>query len=90
MGKVDDAAKWMLAEVQRDPPLHQESAVSEIEQRFGPELVVTNNNGNPAIHPMVLKAFRAISKDTVVWSRSERYWRLREPSDPPGKRQVDY
>jgi hypothetical protein len=28
--------------------------------------------------------FRKLSKDTAVWEREDRYWRMREPNNKPG------
>jgi hypothetical protein len=36
----------------------------------------------------VLAAFENMTSETVVWSKSGKAWRRREPGDPPG-RQVD-
>ncbi|WP_340384641.1 hypothetical protein U5640_43045 [Streptomyces sp. SS7] len=49
----------------------------------------TNDNGNPAIHKTVLKAFKEISGDTVVWNNGWKGWSLRSPHDPAGRRRAD-
>ncbi len=84
---ANDVAKWMLLELEKKKELYQEDAVDEIGQRFGNKYVYDNDNGNPAIDKKVLGAFRQISGEDVVWSRSERYWRYRENSDKPGRNQ---
>lgn len=48
----------------------------------------TDDNGSLAIDKRVLREFRNLIEDTVVWVRGERYWRFRENYDEPGKRQV--
>lgn len=82
-----EVAAWMLAEVQRDGVLYQETVVGDIEQRFGGEFVVVNDNGNSAIRRDVLSAFRELSGESVVWERGERLWRKRESFDDPGRQQ---
>lgn len=87
MTKVEDAAVWLLAEVKAHQIVYQDTAVHDLEAKFGPDVVYINNNGNPAVASDVLEAFKKISPD-VVWSRSERYWRIREAGDAPGRNQV--
>lgn len=82
-----DVARWMLGRVQTDKWLEQDVAVFEIEKRFGSTFVYDNENGNAAIDRSVLKEFKAISRDTVVWERGDRAWRLRAPHDAPGRQQ---
>jgi hypothetical protein len=82
-----DVARWMLEQVQSGQWLDQEVAVFEIEKRFGVAFVYDNENGNPAIDERVLKEFNAISKDTVVWERGDRAWRLRTAVDTRGRQQ---
>jgi hypothetical protein len=81
-------AKWMLAAVQRDGLVHQETIVYEISDTFGEEYTYLNENGNLAIRKDVLVAFRKLSEDTIVWDRSDRAWRMREPGDSPGRQQT--
>lgn len=82
----EQAARWMLDAVGRSGYLHQSDAASEV-ARFGEALIYTNENGNPAIDRKVLAEFRRICEDSVVWSRSERAWRLRDDGDEPGRGQ---
>ncbi len=79
----------MLGELNREDCLHQEAVVTDIESKFGQEFVHTNENGKLAIDRQVLKEFRAITGDDVVWDRTEFMWRKRESHDEPGKRMVD-
>jgi hypothetical protein len=83
----DDVAHWMLAQVEAEGSLYQEEAAADIEEMFGDVFVYENDNGNPAISRAVLKAFRQLSDDDVVWERGERMWRKRESSDEPGRQQ---
>ena len=77
----------MLAQLESDGTLDQETAASEIEQRFGEEFTPLNENGNASIRRDVLASFRKISDETIVWERGERLWRKREKYDQPGRQQ---
>lgn len=83
----DQIAEWMLEELQRDGFLDQETAVGDIALKFGDEFTYENENGNSAIRPDVLAAFRKLSANAVVWDRSERQWRKRQTDDDPGRQQ---
>jgi hypothetical protein len=80
-------AEWMLDELKRKGDLYQDSVVGEIAKKFGGQFTYTNDNGNEAIRKDVLFEFRKLSKDTAVWEREERYWRMRKPGDGPGREQ---
>jgi uncharacterized protein DUF6953 len=79
----------MWARFRQHDELDQEDAAYGIEEKFGAGFVYLNDNGNPAIDRRVLTEFRKLSGDGVVWSRSERMWRLRDPYDDPSTRLVD-
>jgi hypothetical protein len=81
-------AEWMLEELKREGTLDQETAVSEIEDKFGEQFVYANENGNPAIGKDVLAAFRKLTKDSVVWIKEDRCWRMRDEDDQPGRQQT--
>jgi hypothetical protein len=83
----DEIAAWMLAEVIREGTVYQDSMASDIENKFGEEFAPSNINGHMSIRPDVLKIFGKISKESVVWVKSDKAWRLREPHDEPGRQQ---
>lgn len=87
MSTADDVARWMLSEVINNEILYQESATFDIEKLFGHAFLYENEAGNVAINKDVLKAFKKLSEDTVVWERGEKAWRLREEHDAPGRLQ---
>lgn len=78
----------MLRELDEHGELYQQDVVNDIETRFGATFVYDNESGNPAIDGRVLRAFRELTGDSVVWMRSERLWRKREPGDEPGRQQA--
>jgi len=83
-----EAAEWMLEELNRVRWLDQETVAWKIVQ-IDKSLVYDNENGNLALKQSVLSEFQKLTANTVVWSRSEKHWRLREPYDTPGKRMQD-
>ena len=82
---ADDVGKWMAAELEKGD-LFQQQVVYDIEKKFGPDFVYTNKNGNLAIKPEVLAAFKKANPD-AVWSKRHRYWRKRQEGDEPGRGQ---
>ncbi len=89
MATPREVAEWMLAELNRKQRLYQETVVYNIKSKFGQEFVYTNVNGNLAIDRQVLKEFRAVTGDDVVWDQTEFMWRKRKGHDKPGRRMVD-
>jgi hypothetical protein len=87
MTTANDVAQWMLEEVMRRSSLEQETAVHQIQMKFGKEFTYENENGNPAINKDILAAFRKLNGDSVVWERGSREWRKRHSSDKPGRQQ---
>lgn len=82
-----DVADWMLEQVQINKYLSQGSAVYEIDDMFGDKFTYQNENGNLAIGKGVLKEFKKISGDSVVWDKYDKAWRLRDGDDQPGRQQ---
>ena len=80
-------AQWMLGQLEQGKRLYQADAASEIAEKFGPEFIYENDNGNPAIDKRVLRAFKKISGDTVVWERWDFCWRKRAETDALGRKQ---
>lgn len=80
-------AQWMMSRLEETGHLYQSDAVQEIAEKFGDEYTYTNDNGNPAIDKRILKAFRIITGDTVIWERWDFCWRKREERDAPGRKQ---
>lgn len=83
----EQVAQWMLEELRRVRYLYQGDAVFEIGRRFGSQFTYINDNGNDAIDRTVLKAFRCLTGDSVVWERGQRLWRMREKYDEKGRQQ---
>jgi hypothetical protein len=77
-------AMWMLEELNRQGKLHLDTVVFEIREKFGSQFT-SDKYGSVAIRIDVLVAFRKLTKDFVVWVREDRYWRMREAHDGPGR-----
>jgi len=78
----------MLVELENTGQLYQWEAVLELQSRFDDDFTYLNESGNFAIDRRVLRAFRHLTEDDVVWRRTEGCWVKRGPHDPPG-RQAD-
>ena len=87
MATAVEVAQWMIAELRTEQALYQEQAVHDIAARFGDHFTYLNAAGNLAIAKDVLAEFRRMTGEAVVWSRSDRSWRLREEHDEPGRLQ---
>jgi len=84
-----EIAQWMYVRLQKEKYLYQGVVVYDIDTKFGRDFTYINEIGNLAIGRNVLKEFKSLTLDTVVWDRRERCWRMRENYDPLGKRQAD-
>jgi hypothetical protein len=73
--KVEQIARWMAEQVEKETSLYQETTVWEIAKRFGRRFTYTTENGNLAIRKAVLFAFTKLTEDYVVWEREDRCWR---------------
>ena len=88
MATEQDAAVLMLRTmVKLGGYLDQQEAVYTLQGEFGDRFLYYNANGNLAINADVLKAFRKITNDDVVWDKSSRAWRKRETGDSPSRQQ---
>lgn len=87
--KASDVAQWMLNQINKERELYHIVVVYQIEDKFGPQFVYQNQAGNLAISREVLKEFRKLTEETVVWYRNERCWRIRSADDPEVGRLVE-
>jgi hypothetical protein len=75
----------MLAEIEDHGCIYQDDVVDFLVREKADLFLRENADGNLAIGQEVLRAFMAITKETVVWVKPDRYWRLRVPEDEPGR-----
>jgi hypothetical protein len=87
MATKEEVANWMVNEVNTKPHLYQEGAARTINNQFGEEFTYKNKNHNLAINKEVLDEFNKQTKETVVWIKSDRCWRLRKERDKPSRQQ---
>jgi hypothetical protein len=80
-----DVADWMRTEVERRQSVPHAHIVRQIRSRYG--LTFLKPHGS-RISDELLDAFAKVTQNTVVWVKRKRIWRLRKPTDPPG-RQAD-
>lgn len=83
----EEIAQWMADRLEQQGSLDQADAVDEIAKRFGEQFTYLNDSGNPAIDRRVLRAFKKVTGDTVVWERWDFCWRKRSEGDAAGRKQ---
>lgn len=81
----DTIAAWMHARVERDGCIYQDDVVGYLVKTKREDLLTENSAGNLVVGEAVLTAFKKLTNSTVVWVRSERYWRWRVAEDEPGR-----
>lgn len=82
----DQAARWMLAEYERDGFLYQETAASHLFQLHDETLAYFDKGSNLCVGKGVLKIFNALTPD-AVYERAGKFWRTRLETDQPGRQQ---
>ncbi|KAB7783928.1 DUF6953 family protein [Methylorubrum populi] len=86
-GRIGAAAAWIMAQVETGRPIYQERVARHVRQELGEDLTYRNGNGNWALDKRINAAFKTLSGDRVVWERGSQCWRLRRPTDKPGRMQ---
>jgi Family of unknown function (DUF6953) len=81
------AARWMLSRLEQQGRLCQAEAVCEIAARFGGEFTFATPAGRMALDGGVRRAFKKLTRETVVWDRQAFCWRWRRAGDAPGRGQ---
>lgn len=85
--KDEDVAVWLMTQIKVEATLQIDAAI-KIAKIFGNKFIYINDNGNLAISKSVLLHFRKISKNSVVWEKEEKLWRLRLETDSSGREQL--
>jgi hypothetical protein len=81
-------ALWMLSMFRKTGGLTQKQAVWGIRELYGAQYLMTSARGRQTLPQPILKAFKRLDPDGIVWSTHRRAWRPRQPEDPPGRRNV--
>jgi hypothetical protein len=87
VASAKEIAEWMMEQISDDMYLYQETVAYEIASRFGDNFTYYNHNGNLAIGQCVLREFRKLTEDTIVWNKGEKAWRWRVGDDSQGRLQ---
>ena len=82
-----DVAEYMVTQMGEGHWLYQETIVYRIRNDCGPEFVYNNASGNLAIDKAVLREFKKLTENTLVWERGSKAWRRRRGHDKPGREQ---
>jgi len=85
---VRDVAEWMLARVKDVGFLPQYLAAAMIRSDFGEDFVHRSKTLSLAINDDVLREFRKLSRDDVVWELREMRWALRQKFHKAGRNQL--
>lgn len=83
--KACDAAGWMLAQIGVHGCIYQDEVVDFLVRAKAEDLLRENADGNLVVGRAILDAFKALTEETVVWVKAERYWRWRVKEDEPGR-----
>ena len=76
MAMVEEIARWLLAEFEREGYLTQAAAAAGIRARFGDDYAPGRR-----IRGDVLAAFRRLAPEGRAWSHRGRAWRRRRDDD---------
>src|SRR5260370_37399962 len=89
-----EVAEWMIAQIDACDEFYQQAAAKKIAKLFGSEFVYRDEGGNLAIARRVLKQFRKLTPESVVWVTHhgggfcpDAFWRKRERYDAPVRTQ---
>jgi hypothetical protein len=80
------AAEWMLEQLESKGFLYQEEAATHLLHLHNEELAYFDGNGNVCVGKQVLAAFNRLTP-AAVYERAEKFWRERLPTDQPGRQQ---
>ncbi|GAB7127266.1 hypothetical protein JCM19000A_17730 [Silvimonas sp. JCM 19000] len=83
--KPAEVAAWMVTRIEQEGCLYQDDVVDYLVKGKQEELLAENADGNLVVGRTVLSAFLKLTETTVVWVKSDRYWRWRVTEDEPGR-----
>lgn len=79
-------ASWMIDKLQSDGCLYQDDVVDYIVRGGNESLLQENSEGNLVLDRTLLKRFKDLTTDNVVWIQSDFYWRYRVVEDDVGRK----
>lgn len=83
--KATEAADWMQDQITLHGCIYQDDVVDYLVKADAEDLLRENSDGNLVVGRSVLDAFRKLNESSVVWVKSDRYWRHRVAEDEPGR-----
>lgn len=73
-GTAQEAAEWMVREIEFRGTLTQTEAIEHVRANFGEEHIFVNERGNVSLSKEVKKAFRKLHKGRIAWDRDGFFW----------------
>ena len=83
--EASEVAQWMLSQIKKEGCIYQDDVVDYLVKAKSENLLRENSDRNLVLGRVVLEAFKKITETTVVWVKSDRYWRWRVAEDEPGR-----
>lgn len=80
-----EIADWMQHQLEKDSCLYQEDVVDFLVKNAQESFLKENADGNLVLTPPVLNAFKKLNANTVVWVKTDLYWRFRVAEDEDGR-----
>ncbi len=75
----------MMSTLYNDGCLHQQDVVDYLVKEGNEHHLKENADGNLALSTKLINKFRIDSGDSVVWVKSDKYWRFRVNEDEDGR-----
>jgi hypothetical protein len=79
--QATDIALWMQEQLDKEGCLYQDDVVDMLVKTKNENYLRENSDGNQVLATTVLNHFKGLNELTVVWVRSEQYWRFRVKED---------
>ena len=76
----------MVDKLEMDGCLYQDDIVDYLVRNDNEDLLRENSNGNLVLDRSLLKRFKDLTSDNVVWVQSDFYWRYRVLEDDTGRK----
>jgi len=73
--KIQDVAKYMLEELEKNGVLYQEGLVNIIKEKFGEQFIFSNSYGTLSIDRVVIREFNKLKGKDVLWDKEECCWK---------------
>lgn len=76
----------MISKLEADGCLYQDDVVDYLVRTHNEDLLKENTDGNLVLDRVLLKRFKDLTSDNVVWVQSDFYWRYRVLEDDTGRK----